>query len=446
MDSFDRDTPSLSSSASATRLLLWESRFVLLIALLSLLFAIALTVRTYMPCPSWDEWAEVNAVANGAGLSSFTWLWSEHNEHRLLITRLFMLLDMRVFGGKNASLFVETYLFQIAAWGAVCFAVERFTSFPRFLQTTLEGLFGFCLFHLNQAENLTWAFQVSFILPFSAATITLLAVAFFDRLSRPALAAVLIGLAPLLAALNLAGGFLIGPVSIVFAAIRRIPTRYVAVIAVLFAASAAVYLTGYKASDPNHKPLQALLHGKEVCIYVLTYLGASWTRLLPHKERLTAFLSLLCFAFLTAKAFRRRGSTDAFEWFCIAECSLVIAVALLTALGRLQFGVGQAYAGRYQTPAMLYWAALAALVLIAVWRRAPSRFVYLQSGLLAVIVLSAATCIPIWRQTVRHGDLLRSACRQVMHGNADEAAAKLLYGSRRDLAPGVAYFHRLWHQ
>jgi len=446
MNSSHRATPSLSILASSTRLLVWQSRLVLLIAVLALLCALTLTVRTYIPCPFWDEWAEVNAVANGAGLSSFGWLWSEHNEHRLLITRLFMLLDMRFFDGRNASLFIETYLFQIAAWAAVCFAVERFTHFPRFLRTTLEGLFGFSLFHLNQAENLTWAFQVSFILPFSLATISLLAIAFFERLSRPLLVAVTLGFAPLIAALNLSGGFLIGPVSIGFAVLRRIPMRYVAVISAIFAATAAAYLTGYKASDPNHKPIQVLSHGKEIFIYLLTYLGASWTRLLPHKERLIAAISLLGLGVLIASAARSRNRTSPLEWFCVAECALVITVAILTALARLQFGVGQAYAGRYQTPAMLYWASLGALILIAAWRLWPGKFIYVQSSLLAVMILSAATFVPIWTTTVQHGDRLKHACQKVMHGNADEAAAKLLYGSRQDLAPGVAYLHRLWHE
>jgi hypothetical protein len=424
---------------------LWLSRFTLLLAAAALLCAVSLTVRTYMPCPFWDQWAEINSIANGAHWTSWKWLWSQHNEHRLLITRFLLLLDLHLFGGKNISLFVEIYLCQISAWGAVCYALERFTGFERSLKNTLEGLFGFSLFHLNQAENLTWAFQVSFVLPFALVTVALLTIAFFERPRHPMLAAIAIGLAPLIAGLNLAGGLLIGPVAIAFAALKRLPLRYIAAIAALFLASSSAYLIDYKASDPSHTVLDALPHHKALFVYVLTYLGASWTRLLPHKERLICFLSLIAFAYLVLQAARHRSRTSSFEWFCVAECSLIIATALLTGLGRLQMGVGQAYAGRYQTPAMLYWASLCTLFLIRVWRLRPLHFLQVQAPVVVVLIWSAFTFIPLWRATVRHADLLSSACNTVMNGNQDEHAARLLYGSRQDVAPGVAYLHRIWH-
>jgi hypothetical protein len=422
----------------------WLGKLTLLLSVVAFLCAVSLTVRTYMPCPFWDQWAEINSIANGAHWSSWSWLWSQHNEHRLVLTRLLLLLDLHAFGGKNVSLFIEIYLCQIFAWGAVCYALERFTGFDRSLKSTLEGLFGFCLFHLNQAENLTWAFQVSFVLPFALATATLLTIAFFERLQRPMLAAVAIGLAPLLAGLNLAGGLLIGPVAIAFIFFKRLPLRCLVTIVTLFLASSSAYLVHYKASDPNHTVLDALPHFKEIFVYLLTYLGASWTKLLPHKERLICFLSFIVFAYLVTQAARHRSRTTDFEWFCVAECSLVITTALLTALGRLQMGVGQAYAGRYQTPAMLYWASLCALLLITVWRLRPSSFPQVQALLVSVLIWSAVSFVPLWRTATRRADVLLSACHTVMNGNQHERAAKLLYGSHQDIAPGVAYLHRLW--
>ncbi len=410
----------------------------------ALLCAIALTVRTYMPCPFWDEWAFVNAIAGGRGLLSWNWLWSQHNEHRLLFTRLLILADLRLFGGKNVSLFVEMYFIQTVHLAAICYAIERCTTFPRYLKTTLQGVFAFCLFHLNQAENLTWAFQVSFVLAFALATFAFLAIAFFERMRCPVAAAIAVGTAPLLAGLNVAGGLLIGPVATCFALFRRLPGRYVVLIGLLFLAGAAAYVTGYKSPDPNHTPVGAISHPKDLFVYVLTYFGASWTRLLPHKERITCALSLLSLAVLITLAVRRRAQTSAFEWFCVAECAFMMAVAALTGLGRLKYGVGQAYAGRYQTPAMLYWASLCALFLIAVWRYRRARFIAAQGFVLLILIASAATFAPMWRATAAHTDMLSRACNSVMNGNRDERAAKLLYGSRQDVAPGVGYLHRLW--
>ncbi len=406
--------------------------------------AIALTVRTYMPCPFWDEWAFVNAIAAGRGVRDWRWLWSQHNEHRLLFTRLLILVDLRLFGGKNVSLFVEMYLAQALQLAAIWYAIERFTVFPRYLKRTLQGVFAFCLFHLNQAENFTWAFQVSFVLAFAAATLAFLTVAFFERIRHPVAAAAAAGLAPLFAGLNVAGGLLIGPVATGFAIFKRLPSRYIFVLSALFVAGAAAYLIGYTPPDPNHTPAQAISHPKDLFVYVLTYFGASWTRLLPHKERITCFLSLLSFAGFGVLAVRRPALTTAFEWFCVAECAFTIATAALTGLARLKYGAGQAYAGRYQTPAMIYWASLCALFLITVWRYRPTKFVAAQGFVLLVLVASFASFRPMWRARVAHADLLASACHTVMNGNGSERAAKLLYGSRQDVAPGAAYLHQLW--
>nr|MDQ2711559.1 hypothetical protein [Acidobacteriota bacterium] len=255
-----------------------------------------------------------------------------------------------------------------------------------------------------------------------------------------------LGLALLFAALNVAGGLLIGPVSIAFAIFKRLPVRYILAMAALSLASTAAYLTGYHASDPKHPPFAALGHVKDLFVYVLTYFGASWTRLLPHKERVTCLVSFVCFALLTVRAVRDRGRTSNFEWFCIAECVFTIAIACLTALGRLQFGVGQAYAGRYQTPAMLYWSSLCALALVNFWRYRPIKFRYLQAAVLAVLLLSTATYPWMWASLVKRGDMLRSACYLVMHGDKDERTAKLLFPIPQHMSQAIEYLHRLWRQ
>jgi hypothetical protein len=124
-----------------------------------------------MPCPFWDEWVVVDAIAHGKGPWSWSWLWAQSNEHRIVIPRLLIWIDLSWFGGKNVSLFVETFILQALHCAAISYVIERFTVLPAFVTRTLQGLFTFCLFHPNQAENFTWAFQVSFVIPFVLGTI-----------------------------------------------------------------------------------------------------------------------------------------------------------------------------------------------------------------------------------------------------------------------------------
>ncbi len=441
-----KDLSIVGTENKEERFVLGLGRLALILGLVAFLVSVALTVRTYMPCPFWDEWSEISPVAHGAGFSSWGWLWSQHNEHRILITRLLLLADLQFFGGKNISLLIEMYLTQALLLAAICHAVERFTNFPRYLKTTLDGLFAFCLFHPNQAQNLTWPFQVSFILAFAIATFAFLAIAFFERFRLSVLVVIGLSLAPLLAALNVAGGLLIGPVSIAFAIFKRLRVRHIVAMTALFSASTVAYLTGYYAADPKHPPFAALRQVKDILVYVLTYFGASWTRLLPHKERVTCLISFVCFGFLTVRAVRNRSRTSNFEWFCIAECVFMIATASVTAIGRLQFGVGQAYAGRYQTPAMLYWGSLCALALINFQRYRPMKFRYLQTAVLIILLLSTATYPWMWTSIVKNGDALRNACYVVMHGDKDERAAKLLFPIPQHMTEAIQYLHRVWRE
>lgn len=419
---------------------------VLLLGLGVIVFAIAITIRCYMPCPFWDEWAVVEAIAKGKGPGSWAWLWSQQNEHRLAIPRLLVWLDLFGFGGKNISLFAEIIVVQCLHWLTICFVIERFTGLPVFLRRSIQGLFAFCLFHPNQLENFTWAFQIGFVLPFTLGTVALIIVAFISRWRRKHLAIVFASLLPIVAGLNLAGGLLIGPAVLAVAYLKRISAGLTVTFAAIYLVSAIAYLFGYRRSATDLSPLSELSRCKDLLVYVLTYFGASWTRLLPHKERIVAFISITAFLALFIKALRKRREVSDFEWFLIGECGLALATALLTAFGRLQFGVGQAFASRYQTPAMIYWAALGSLALLWFHRNWPARIAFSVAAILAVMVLSIFTFPRVWASATSHADGLRVACRTTMGPRFDAHIASKLYENTTVVAKARPFLREVWHE
>lgn len=408
------------------------------------LFCLAMVIKAYMPCPFWDEWVVVKQIGQGNGPLSLHWLWSQQNEHRLAVPRLAVWLDLFGFGGRNISLFVEIFLVQLVHLAAVCWAVERHAEGPVALKRSLQGLFAFALFHPNQIENFTWAFQIGFVWPFLLATLALIAVAFFERWRRPTAAMTLAGLAPITAALGLAGGLLIGPVSVALAIAKRLPRRYIVGLGCAFVASAAAYLYGYHRSATDLAPSAALSHAKNLFVYVLTYFGASWTRILPHKERTIAFISLIFYAVLLVSRLRGASKTSDLEWLLLAECTLMLATALLTAFGRIQFGVGQAFASRYQTPAMIYWAGLAGLVLIRVDKVWPHRFAIVQAILLLIMLASIATFPKAWAATAGRALASKSACQSVMGPTFNQEEARELYENPEVVRDARAFLCRVW--
>jgi len=439
----DRPSPQDVGETRRSQIVAKLPALILVLGLAAGLFSLALTLRCYVRCPFNDEWYVIDSIARGNGPTSLSWLFGQHNEHRIAIPRLLIWLDLVVFHGKNISLFVEIWLVLVLHWAAVCYAIERFTDFPKLLKRTLEGIFAFCIFHPNQHENLTWAFQVSFVLPFAIATAALLAVAFFPCLRRPWIAAAGVAVAPILAALNLAAGLTIGPVVLFFGVRKHLPRRYVLLILATFLLGSAAYLWRFVSPYDAHPVQYALSHPKGMFVYILTYFGASWTKILPHKERITAFLSLVAGAIIVIRSARRK-QLSAFEQFCVAEAALMICVSAVTAAGRLPFGVGQAFASRYQTPAMLYWAALSSLVLIAIWRTRPAWFRAAQGVLAAIMCVSLLTFASTWQASVKRADSLGRACDMVVNGKYDRYAVRTLYAAGAGIEPAATVLRRAW--
>ena len=229
-----------------------------------------------------------------------------------------------------------------------------------------------------------------------------------------------VGLAPILAATNLASGLLIGPAAIALAAMKRLTRETLLVLTALSLVSILFYFWGYHSPAGHPSPLRALLRVGNIFLYVLALLGASW-----HFFSI-ASISLVCLAGSVTAAVYCQKRVSNFEWFCIAECGLMLATASLTACGRLQYGIAQAAESRYQTVAVIYWAALFSLVLIAVWRWQPARIGLLQ---MAIVLIAASTLLslpPLWSGFVAQSDRNRQACASVIHGNYAGSALKQL--------------------
>jgi len=403
---------------------------ILFFGVLSLCFSVSLCVATYMACPFGDEWWVITDIARGSGPSSLSWLWSQHNEHRIAIARILIWADLFRFGGTNKSLFVEIFLVQILHLAVIAWVIEKWTGLDRTVRRTVQGLFAFCLFHPNQQENFTWAFQISFVMPFAITTTSFLLISFYEEVRgvwRRLLTSAFIAFAPFIAALNMAGALAAGPALLIIGVAKRLRPQLLAGLALVFVISGGLYLVGHEPIDASDTPARAIHDPRGIWLYMLTYFGASWTKLLPHKERIAAFVSFMAYLASVGRALRVRERVSNLEWFCLGECTFVLGVAFVTALGRIHLGPGQAFASRYQTPAMIYWASLGALGLLLAARRWPERFPVVQGALAIVLLLSMLTWRSAWQVAVLRGVELQNACSAVMAGRAGDSEVKALH-------------------
>ena len=118
---------------------------------------------------------QVEVAANGGNPLSPAWLWQQHNEHRLVIPKLFLAADLRLFQARQAFLLASIFVIQLLHWGLLSWSMWVLGGWRGALWRTGAGLAAFCLFCPAQWQNLIWGFQVCFVLPQLLATVSFVA-------------------------------------------------------------------------------------------------------------------------------------------------------------------------------------------------------------------------------------------------------------------------------
>lgn len=414
-------------------------------ASVAVLFIAVLMVTGYSKCPYWDQWWVVYQLAKGASPRSLTWLWSQQNEHRILIPRLLIALDLYVFGARNISLFLLTFVAQLAHWLIFAFAAKRWLTGPRALLWTMQGLFGCCLFSYVQIENFVWAFQFSFILAFFLASLAFVSVLLIDEAKRPAVFIALAALTPLLAISSLASGLLIWPTLLLLCWCQRVSRSTLLVLFAAAAFSYSAYFIGYKTPSYLSSPIAALQSPWKVFRYLLTYFGTSWWSLLPHEARVIAFAGIAVFGSFAVAAIRNRSSIGKMEALLFAEGAYLLSTAFTTALGRVGLGIGQASSSRYQTPAMIFWGCVVGLSLLHLSKRSkPGGLLALQAGILMLAVLLSFGIPYTYTANIARARGLNQACEAVSAGIDDPELTARLSDQPLVVKRASELLRRLW--
>lgn len=361
-------------------------------ALIVLLAALG-GVRAYTAVPFWDMWD---------AMRFYYWLqegdigvwWRHHNEHRIILSRGLFWLDFTLFKGVGAFLIVINYvLAALAVLLFVCIGRDRWrqaSPLPvadrdREARAILGLLLCAWLFQWMQWENFTWAFQSQFFLaqlvPLAAlyamarSTQARLAAANNDSATdstRWFVAACLLGV---VAAGTMANGIITLPLLAVFALLVREPLIRVTILVALAVLVPLWYFSDFQTPEQHGSLSGALVNQPiELVQYILFYLGNPFYHLIGvgRAAAVSAMLatSVMAIATLSLLAIyvRRGAQNHALGLALVLYIAYIAGTALGTAGGRLVFGVEQALANRYTTPALMAWAALFMLMLPAVQR------------------------------------------------------------------------------
>lgn len=337
-------------------------QWILWIAWAAAAWVVASTLGTvwslHRALPTEDHWVTV-VLADGVARAGVSWsmLWQQHNEHRLVVPRLLFVVDYLAFAGRGLFLLAITAIVQglhaVLLWRVVVAAVRPS---PAAAYAWLACI-TLAMFSSAQMFNFIEPFQVQFVLVYAAASGALAAAV---RACAPAASKAWWGIAVFAATistLSMANGVLVWPL-LVFVAWRRRAGRVVVLtVAAVAFAMIAVYSIGFASPGVGMRPEDGLRRPWRMLAYTACWVGSPF-RLWDGEPRvlvggIVGFLLLLWCVTLVlpglGRGLRTRDGAAA-RFALVAIAGFLVASALAAASSRSGFHLAQAQNDRYATP------------------------------------------------------------------------------------------------
>lgn len=383
-------------------LLMTKSRLLISIFTLFALLMIALAIvggyKHYSPVPIVDVWdGNLNFFAQICKGSYTAW-WGQHNEHRIVLAHALFWVDDKFFNGSSLFLIIVNYILVLTSVCIFWRILRAMTGTKK--PSTSEILLGLFitawLFQWTQSENFSWSFQSQFFL---AQLLPLCAIFWLYKSLRPNRSRLAFFIAccfGLASVGSMANGILALPLMACYLLVMRQGIVRISILAMLAIISIGFYFHGYL-SPPQHSTLLQALKTNPIGFihYILLYLGNPFYSYFGHAKS-DHFNAAVAAVFLIYSSTRfaimalRQPQKATLSLALLTYIIYIGATAFGTAGGRLIFGVDQALASRYSTPALMAWVALLILyapTLIATFKIKPIK-ILIPFTLLALLMIN----------------------------------------------------------
>jgi hypothetical protein len=307
--------------------------------------------------PFWDEWDALNPSQLPAGLS-FKWLFAQHNEHRIVTTRLVTWALYRLNGWN----LVTHQTINFLLYGLLLIVIVLFAKrYVRQLDTWI--LFGFILFLLSPIDwdNHFWGFQMQFhfSLLFFLMTIYFLFnenQSWMDMLGGSAMA--------ILAIYSFSSGLVSSITNLMFFAFfkairsysasdpheRKRELKQLLIVVVVVSVSIALWFVDYHAVTRH--PVHSMPYTWTFWLYFVNILGLGFG--LDVMSFLPNFLCLMIVLTpVICDIWRKKGRLPNSSWAVFAAVGGILAALSVVTIGRASFGVEQSKSSRYSEIGMI---------------------------------------------------------------------------------------------
>ena len=348
----------------------------------------------------WDDWELVLLLKTPPSLSTMDYLWSQHNEHRILFPRLLL------FGLARASDFNTIVPIYIGLLLAGLSAVGLWFVYK---QTWSSSIWAFVpiswfIFNLGQWENILWGWQISVYLCV-AASIWGLCLLVPDSIAFTVLAALL----GLVASFSFSNGLLIWPIGFAYLITARAELKRVATWTAVGLAAVTFYLWHFTLEITQlPSPTTVLSEPARAIAFFLANIGAP---LGMDRLEWSVVVGGVLLAFIViagANQLRQKGLAE--TKFLLAATLVLFGLlsSVAVTLGRSGLGMESALLSRYRTVGLL---GITGIYLLLVRQLAPRERGSGPAGrwsLIFFVVLAAIGISQSTRHAIPQGRALRT--------------------------------------
>jgi hypothetical protein len=414
---------------------------ILLAGIITIGVAVYMVAVSYSSLPWDDGWIQVEPLVNGINPYSLHWIWAQHDDHRLVFTKLFLLADLRLFHARQWFLLTSILVIQLLFCAVLSWSMRVLGGWRGRVWLTGVGLTAFCLFSPSQWHNFVWGFEPCFVLPglFAALSFIGLLLYWIDSEGQSAKPSswkfIALSIAAALGAtLSLANGNLVWPLLVVAALFLRLRRSVVLSFALTGTITIALYLHHYvsrqaeaNAGSFKGDPLKFLQ-------FIAVYLGSVWAHASPILAGIfgIAGAGFACALVLRSRLYLR--TRQAFSIQLVLLLLFCIGTGFVTALGRSNFGLSYAFSSRYQTVVLVFWCCLGLMLVgfTATIKRTRVPFLAVQVCLLVVMARGAYLAQYPIREARHYGFQLDVASMALFTGVNDSRQFYLGVGVKPD--------------
>lgn len=339
--------------------------------------------RYYSPFPVGDMWDGYIGFYLKVIEGDYSAWWAQHNEHRIILSKVFFYLDLKYFGGLSLLLIPLNLILLLLCWSLLLFysrvlLEHKIKSFELFYFICLMTVFSFSW---KQDENIVWAFQSQFWFAYLLPLVAFLLLSLSEMQRKQHLQYYALScLFGVLSIGSMANGIFALPVMVLQSYFLKKKPRYTFFLLMLTVFVSWLYLNSYQVPQHNHSAYENIKNFKmEVIVFFIEYLGS------PLKSVYGSFGLGMLHLFLIYKVAGKLWKEKSNPIYLSIAAFIVyyLCSAFVIAAARVDIGIAAALVGRYTTPSIMSFF----LVLILYVHFTPRHIKYINKRNITIVAV-----------------------------------------------------------